>query len=282
MVAPIKSKRVKWRHRCSTCGATYKRPRKWAYCSKACERARDGIDGAPVLMVDHYLALAVQLESAAPGERAEILAKMRALEVHPVVAEPAPVRPRDPAPRPDSAEHWITPLLVRFARLEQSMRRSIALAIRLGRQLNEARQQLPHGEFGRLFRDHASPADGGLPFSRSWAFRLMAIASNEVVANVAHAQQLPADLTALYALSRLPADELRQAIAAGQVRPDMRRDEALALLPRDPVDDDELLERLVTRLRGAVERFCHEHPELAPAVLARVPRVLEFAKEESR
>jgi hypothetical protein len=284
MVAPADgAKRIKWRHHCSTCGVLYERPRKWAYCSKKCERERVGFEEpSPIRDVGHYLDLAVRLESAAPWERADLIAQMRALEVHPVVADVAPVPVGTPAPSPESADYWVAPLLQQYAKLEQSMRRSVALAIRLGRRLVEARERLPHGEFGRLFRDHETPVDGAVPFSRSWAFRLMAIASHEVVANVAHAQQLPPDLTALYALSRLPVDELRQAIEAGRVHADMRRNDALALLPREDMPEDELLERLVARLRSTVERFCVEHPELAPAVLARVPRELEFTRKELR
>src|SRR4026209_2906212 len=88
MVAPEgeAKRRVKLRDHCATCGKRYPEPRRWAYCSKKCERERKGFDDMPTVAdADAYLTLANQLETAMPAERAEIRKKMRALE-RPVIA----------------------------------------------------------------------------------------------------------------------------------------------------------------------------------------------------
>lgn len=113
---------------------------------------------------------------------------------------------------------------------EKSMRSSLELAVELGRKLNEAKAKLPHGEFGKLFRDHASPVDGALPFSSQWARKIMAISQNDVLANRKHAFALPSDLETVYQLATVNSTKLEAAIDSGRVRSEMTRAEAKQLI----------------------------------------------------
>lgn len=113
---------------------------------------------------------------------------------------------------------------------EKSMRSSLELAVELGRKLNEAKAKLPHGEFGKLFRDHTSPVEGALPFNWNWANKLMVIAANDAIADCSHDNNLPHDLNTVYQLSLMAGKKLEKAIEKGDVRPDMTRAEAKKLV----------------------------------------------------
>jgi hypothetical protein len=115
---------------------------------------------------------------------------------------------------------------------EKSMRSSLELAVELGRKLNEAKAKLPHGEFGKLFRDHATPIEGAMPCSIRWAHKLMSIAQHEVIANRKHASDLPHDVEAVYQLARVDSDKLKSAMEQGEVRPDMTRAETKQLVAK--------------------------------------------------
>jgi hypothetical protein len=113
---------------------------------------------------------------------------------------------------------------------EKSIRSSLELAVELGRKLNEAKAKLPHGEFGKLFRDHASPVEGALPFSARWAQKVMVIAENDTISNTKHASYLPSDLETIHQLSLMDGKKLEKAIEKGDVRPDMTRADAKKLV----------------------------------------------------
>lgn len=74
-----------------------------------------------------------------------------------------------------------------------------------------------------------------LPFNRSTAHQLMAIADNSALSSdVLHAKHLPSDWTSLYQLSRIPEPELEKHIEAGRVQPNMSRADAAALARPPP------------------------------------------------
>ena len=72
-----------------------------------------------------------------------------------------------------------------------------------------------------------------LPFSRQYANRFIAIASNEALKDGKHAFHLPADQTTLYTIARLPAPEVEKHIKAGRITPTMTRTEAAQLVKGD-------------------------------------------------
>lgn len=75
------------RTHCSTCGHQLPAGGTWAYCSKACETGRRGLDPADadngedrwlVRIHDERLRLMVDLEHSAPGDRARLVAEIMA------------------------------------------------------------------------------------------------------------------------------------------------------------------------------------------------------------
>jgi hypothetical protein len=70
-----------------------------------------------------------------------------------------------------------------------------------------------------------------LPFSRSTAYRLMAIASHKVLSDVAHVRHLPPSWGTLDALTKVPQTKLIAAIKRGDVHPGMERKDVAELLP---------------------------------------------------
>ena len=91
--------------------------------------------------------------------------------------------------------------------------------IKAGRLLVEAKTDLNHGEFILM-------VEGDLPFGRITAFRLMAIAGHQFLANVTHVQHLPASWGTLYELTKLPEPFLKARIEAGELTPELTRREA--------------------------------------------------------
>lgn len=296
MVAPTAKWKVKWRTHCATCGKPFQRPDRWAYCSKPCELARRGFVsrahqrrgelGREVGSTREYLRLAALLEDSPMHEREEIRARMLQ-HVQPEIVEApqaAPVVRVEVVPMAtDTLEFWLPVVGAEWDQFEGTLRKSLLAAIKLGRRLCEARAALPHGEFERLFQDHESPVAGALRFTASWARKMMAIAENDAIAKRSHANALPADLTSVYQLSRVPPETLEQAIASGAVRPQMRREDvrkfvaevravpaAAAQARPEPTPIDECL-RVVRR---AIAAFATQHPDQLGELTERTNAIL--------
>jgi hypothetical protein len=106
--------------------------------------------------------------------------------------------------------------------------------IETGARINVAQAEIGEGRF----EAEVLPK---LPFSRSTAYRLKAIASHGVLSNVAHVRLLPPSWGTLDALTRVPQTKLLSAIKSGKVHPGMARKDAMALLPKpkpEQRDDD--------------------------------------------
>ncbi len=100
--------------------------------------------------------------------------------------------------------------------------KSTEAIIETGRLLNEAKANLKYGTFLGMVAM-------SLPFSRSWAFKLMKIASDPRLADVAHAQHLPAKAETLYELTKLDDREWKAAEKSGLLRQDVERREIVAI-----------------------------------------------------
>lgn len=293
---------IKLRYHCSTCGQPFERPKTWAYCSKACEIGRGGwaarqsredvADRMCEPIFEERLRLGELLERCMPWERDGILAKIRdtehqeaAVRERVQVEMPVHIEPRQPLqvehPR-DSVEHWAPIIRRESDRFELTMRRGLEAAIRLGKRLLEARRATKYGDFGRMFRGHENPLPDALPFSQSWAAKLMSIGSHEVITNPEMLPKLPAEISTVYVLSRFPADRLREAIASGAVRPSLRPGEARRLLPvaepAEPEAVDEESESRITELlepvRSRIAAFACDHPSLMREVRSRLKAML--------
>ncbi|MGB3935169.1 MAG: DUF3102 domain-containing protein [Burkholderiales bacterium] len=275
---------AKNRTRCSTCGKPFEQPRRWAYCSKRCEKDRRARPDPQDLdlpdVVDERLRLRVALESASPGERAALLRMLAQNEQREVAMRDALAEIG--APR-DSVRFWLPSLREEADHFELTMRRSLASAIRLGRRLLEAKAHVPHGEFCRLFRDHQDAVVGALPFTRHWAHRLMTIGANEAVANVEHAQHLPSDIETVYLLARLPAEVLQAAIEREQVTTDMGRGEARAMVaPTEKPAPHDMVGAAIEQVARVCRRLMESRPGKFPEFSARVRSVLRGLLRERR
>lgn len=288
MVAPNPGapRRRKLRRHCSTCGVIFDKPSTWAYCSKDCERNRRGRDPSESAGADQWLdpiyarrlQLGLQLEVAMPWEKAGLREQIAATE-----REEAAVREKlaSHVAARDSVDFW-APIVQREAdRFETSMRRSLGFAIRLGKRLCDAKAELGHGEFGRLFVDHPNPIEGALKFSSRWARVLMAIGSHAAIAaNRNPSSVLPPNINTVYLLSRLPAPELDAAIARGDVRPDMQYADARRLVIAEPdaseveEPDDETIAQALEPVRAHLAAFASDHPSQVPALKARLRALL--------
>lgn len=94
----------------------------------------------------------------------------------------------------------------------------------MGRELLQAKQELPHGEFLRM-------VENDLPFSIRTAERYMAIASADHLQSRHTVATLPASSYTLDVLQRLDPATFDAAVKTGKVHPEMTRAEAEALLP---------------------------------------------------
>lgn len=130
------------------------------------------------------------------------------------------------------AEHdwtWATPKTLPTTRKGWAtiIRRDLAAAakaiVQTGIHLIQAKETLSHGEWEPFLRNdlHIQPRT---------AERFMAIARHPVLASPARSGQLPSSWGTLYELSRLESGALENAIAAGEVHPDMERKDATGLV----------------------------------------------------
>jgi hypothetical protein len=284
---PRKPKRRKWRQHCSTCGKKIE-PNTWAYCSKECERNRLGSQDQDPMRedaVDRFLQLDNELPHAPVHLRAEIKAEMAKL----LADREEPVDRPQLAPKdaiPDSqAEFWVAPIRREADRFEMAMRRSLAVAIKLGELLLDAKEKLAHGEFGRLFSDHERPVAGAMTFGIRWAQKLMAIASSPVLTNANRESHLPADLNTVYQMTRLDDDRLDAAIKAGDIHPKMRREDVRGLLPAAPepagetTEEPDPVEKLLDPFRLRLAAFAADHPELFGQVRSRMKAILRATQQ---
>ena len=98
--------------------------------------------------------------------------------------------------------------------------KSVEAIFETGRLIAQAKNALPHGEFGTMI-------ETDLPFSASTAQRLMAISADPKLSDPAHVQHLPASWGTLYELTKLDEETFKRRVGEGTIRPDMiRRDVA--------------------------------------------------------
>lgn len=113
--------------------------------------------------------------------------------------------------------------------------------IAAGRELNEAKEALPHGTFGPLLDE--------LGLSRQMANRFMRVAANQVLSNRPPVGGLPAAVSVLDELTRLDDETLTAAIEAGEVTSSTTRDDARALVELH--EHEQAIERGLTAMRAA-------------------------------
>lgn len=141
--------------------------------------------------------------------------------------------------------------------INETYRETVEGIFRMGRLLEEAKQELPHGEFGPM-------VEQDLPFGTRSARRLMAVARDGRLWNRTRASDLPPSWSTLYRLTRLDDHEWER--IEPHISPDLRRAEIpklvsqgsqLPLMSDEERDGREKLEAALQGLpageRGTVE-----------------------------
>jgi hypothetical protein len=105
--------------------------------------------------------------------------------------------------------------------IADDLSRAVEGIIAAGRHLQEAKAELPHGEFGPLLES--------LRLHERTAQRLMRIAANEVLANPTHGSHLPISWRTLSELAALPPKLLEAKIIDGTITPETERKDVAAL-----------------------------------------------------
>lgn len=151
---------------------------------------------------------------------------------------------------------------------------AVASIIDCGRALIAAKVELGVGDWGRMFADSETPVLHPIPFTVRSASRLMAIASNPILTDVARGPLLPASWRTLYELTKLPNDRLEESFKRGEITPDMTREEVRRLV--NPITSDRPTRpptpRRVERLENA------ELWEITEAKLADAVKALDELK----
>lgn len=130
----------------------------------------------------------------------------------------------------DNPAWWALGVRDKYNAFERASRDVLEAAIELGRELIEAKENLGHGQFLRMFNDHADPIPESLPFGRFWAHHVMNVAKSPTLSNVEYTQHLPRSVFTLALLSRLDESDLQLAIEVGAVHPKLTQKQAKALV----------------------------------------------------
>jgi hypothetical protein len=132
-------------------------------------------------------------------------------------------------------------------RIRPHLTGAVGSIIAAGRELIEAKAALPHGQFGPLLAQ--------LGLSPQHAQRFMRVADHPVLSNASPGRHLPASVTVLDELTRVPDEDLADALDRGVVGPSTTREEARALRPPEPEPEpDDQDEACCPRCEAPVEK----------------------------
>jgi hypothetical protein len=95
-------------------------------------------------------------------------------------------------------------------RITAAWQQAVASILETGRLLIQAKDELRHGEFGKMI-------ESKLPFGSRTAQRLMCIASSRVLSNATYLSHLPPSWSTLYLLTQMPEEELERLLADGTI-----------------------------------------------------------------
>jgi hypothetical protein len=87
--------------------------------------------------------------------------------------------------------------------IKAAWQKAVISIVETGRLAQKIKDEVPYGEFGRLFEGPHKP------FSYRTARMLMEVADHKIISDVKHASHLPASWYSLYLLTRIPDDDER-------------------------------------------------------------------------
>jgi Protein of unknown function (DUF3102) len=105
---------------------------------------------------------------------------------------------------------------------QRAVTHAVQVVILTGREIIEAKEALPHGEFLEMITSD-------LPFEANTAQRLMKIARDQRLSNAAHVPHLPPTWGTLYELTKLSDEQLEKGFEAGTIHRAMERKDVAAL-----------------------------------------------------
>jgi hypothetical protein len=114
-------------------------------------------------------------------------------------------------------------------KINGAMADSVAAIIATGQAFIDAKIAVGHGQFERLFANHADPLENPVKCTSRTAQMLMKIAGDPILSNTNHGSVLPPSWRTLYELSTLPPDKLQVALDEHWIRPEMQRKDVAEL-----------------------------------------------------
>lgn len=225
------------RTHCSTCGKKFAVPKRtWAYCNRTCQENRRGInrgeEGDDLWLFKIHterLDLLDQLSNAPKYLRDEI---MQLVEQNQAKEKALRRKLTHLHPTRSHAEFWIDRLRRKEGRYETSCQRMIDCMMKYGRALDVAcRAMDSDAEFRRLFDEGIDGVEAPLRFEES-ARKVMHVSSNPAIYDRSAEKDLdcyPKSLDVLAILADIPAADLEELVATGEVNTQTTKEQATAL-----------------------------------------------------
>jgi hypothetical protein len=118
-------------------------------------------------------------------------------------------------------------------RINAAWREQIPSIFETGNLLEAARLELreTHGSWTAMFQN------GHMPFDKSTANKLIAVANNDNIRNEAHVPRLPVAWGTLYDLTKLTDEQFDNGIKSGAINPSMQRKDVKALRGIEPKEE---------------------------------------------
>ena len=105
---------------------------------------------------------------------------------------------------------------------QRAVTHAVQVIILTGQEIDDAKEALGHGEFILM-------VENDLPFDRTTAFRLMKVAQDQRLSNVARGQHLPPSWRTLYELTKVSDAQLEKGFESGVIHPAMERKDVALL-----------------------------------------------------
>jgi hypothetical protein len=171
---------------------------------------------------------------------------------------------------PSSTEKW-------SIQINAAWLKCIEAIFRTGQLLIDARDDLDHGQFGKMI-------ERDLPFGPDTAQRLMAIARDERLRNAAHARHLPPSWTVLHALTQLSDERLNAWFADGTINPELKRKTVIAALEIERLNSIKVSHKTIRTvirvpdIKTETTRFVTRVPDIETIDL--FPKLEPFARDD--
>jgi hypothetical protein len=155
------------------------------------------------------------------------------------------------------------------AQINAQWGKSVEAIVTTGRLLIEAKAELGHGEWGKLFSQR--PYTGPVPFAIRTAQMLMVIAEHPILTNAKFVAHLPPSWGTLYELACMPDDELLSELEHGRIHPAMTRKD-VAHLPGPKIS------RFIKGLADLIHfyRAYEGRPDIVARMIRYAPEVSEL------